>query len=561
MMETSDKKNEESTEPGALEIWQKYERGLDYGRQTGRFTDAEKCWRFFEGDQWNGIKNADGDLPFYNIIRPVVNYKKARIAMNSKNIHFSTAGEDAKKVLDRINEKMREAWEFGKMDTVCWDAVERALVAGDAYLYFPDGRFFGSEEKMCRCNNRRKFVQILDGAHVFLGDEEEEELQNQPYIIVEERRLTEQICREARENGIGEQDIDAITPDRRSEAEITTGNKEEQQDGGGKSTSLLYLERTKEGIRFCRVVRGIVYQPFRVIAGLQYYPLAAYTVNRRKGKARGYGEVLRMIPNQIEINRTLVRRSAAIKMAAFPKLVYNSEMVANAGEVDAVGAAIELTGAQNIGSIAQAIGYIQPAPISSDAVHFEAELISNTKELAGAGDAALGNINPEQASGAAITAVQDQADIPMNREISAFTQLIEDIAIVWYHLIVAYNPLGYEGERGNASRQELEELCPSIRIDISSEIPNTVTARVNTLYNLLSSQMITFDEFLELIGSDSNIPVGKLKEIREEAQREQERKNVAMMEAQAQQIETEGQAAVLEGAGTESEELGEGMIF
>ena len=73
--------------------------------------------------------------------------------------------------------------------------------------------------------------------------------------------------------------------------------------------------------------------------------------------------------------------------------------------------------------------------------------------------------------------------------------------------------------------------------------------------------MITFDEFLELIGSDSNIPVGKLKEIREEAQREQERKNVAMMEAQAQQIETEGQAAVLEGAGTESEELGEGMIF
>lgn len=495
MTEISDRRDAERTEPDALEIWQKYERGLDYGRQTGRYTDAEKCWRFFEGDQWNGIKNADGDLPFYNIIRPVINYKKARIAMNSKNIHFSTVEEDGKKVLDRVNEQMRTAWEFGKMDTVCWDAVERALVAGDAYLYFPDGHFFGKEEKLCRCNNRRKFVQILDGAHVFLGDEEEEDLQNQPYIILEERRLTEQICREARENGIGEQSIAAIIPDQRSEAEITTGSKTEQQAAGGKSTSLLYLERTNEGIRFCRVVKNVVYQPFRWIEGLQYYPIAAYTVNRVKGKARGYGEVLRMIPNQIEINRTLVRRSAAIKMAAFPKLVYNSEMIANVGEVDAVGAAIELTGAQNISSIAQAIGYIQPAPISSDAVNLEAELISNTKELAGAGDAALGNINPEQASGAAITAVQDQADIPLNREISAFTQLIEDIAIVWYHMIIAYNPLGYEGERGTANRQELEALCPSIRIDISSEIPNTVTARVNTLYNLVSSQMITFDEF------------------------------------------------------------------
>jgi len=108
----------------------------------------------------------------------------------------------------------------------------------------------------------------------------------------------------------------------------------------------------------------------------------------------------------------------------------------------------------------------------------------------------------------------------------------------------------------------LEALCPSIRIDISSEIPNTVTARVNTLYNLVSSQMITFDEFLELIGSDSNIPVGRLKEIREEAQREQERKNVAMMDSQAQQIETEGQEAALEsGTGSTREELLEGAML
>ena len=522
----------------AQEIWSKYQRGLDYGRQVDRFNRAEKCWRFFEGDQWAGIEGGGERLPFYNIIRPTVNYKKARIAMNSKSINLSVESKDEAGVMDAVNEQMKNAWEFGKMDAACWEVVETAMVSGTGFVYFNDGRLFSQKEQLCRCNDRRRFAQVLDGCAVFLGDEEERILQNQPYIIIEERLLTEQIRKAARRCGVSEEDVQNIMPDERSEAEVTTGTVDEQKVAGGYTTSILYMERTDAGIRFCRAVQNLIYQPFQVIAGLEYYPIVDYVVRPQKGKARGLGEVESMIPNQIEINRTLVRRSEAVKMAAFPKLIYDEGMIINPGELSRAGAAIAVSGA-SLNNVMERIGYLQAQPVSGDATNFENELISVTKELAGAGDAALGNINPEQASGAAITAVQDQADIPMNREVSGFYQMIEDIAVVWYHLIMAYNPQGYEGKVGRVSRDALKALCPKVEINVSSTIPDTVTARVNTLYNLLGNGMITFEEFMELVGSDSNIPIAKLKAMREEAETERRDLQAGMMEETANEIEME----------------------
>lgn len=523
----------------AQEIWGRYLQGLNEGRSTNRFNEAEKCWRFFEGDQWYGIDAGGARLPFYNFIAPTVNYKKARVAMNSKSITFSADEKDEKGVLEAVNDQVKEAWEYGKMDKVCWAAVKNAMVCGNAFLYFPDGRIFDRAEKLCRCNDRRKFVQVFDGCRVFLGDETEEELQSQPYIIIEERRLTKQIREEARVNGCHEDDVQGIVSDVRSEAQVTTEDAAEPKADGGYTTSILYLERAAEGIRFCRAVQGLIYQPFRTIEGLDYYPVVDYTVKRKKGSARGIGEVNPMIANQIEVNRTLVRRLEAGKMASYPKLVYDEDTISNPEDLTRAGAAIAVSGGVTLNSVMERVGYLQAQPTSADATHLGNEMISTTKELAGAGDAALGNINPEQASGAAITAVQDQADIPMNEEVSDFYQMIEDIATLWYHLIMAYNRKGYEGKNGAVSVEELRRLCPKIAVDVSSTIPNTVTAQVNGLYNLLAAGYITFEEFLDLVGNRSNLPIAKLKALREEKLKEQRDQQASMMEQTALELEAE----------------------
>lgn len=526
----------------ANDIWLKYQQGQDYGRLSGRFDHSEKCWRFFEGDQWGGLTDDGAPLPMYNIIRPVINYKKAKIAMNAKTITLSMEDGDPKGILEAINKQIREAWEFGKMDSKCWEIVKQGLVSGHSVLYFPDGGFFDQAKgPLCRCNDRSVFAQVLDGNQVFLGNEAERELQNQPYIILQERLLTEQIKRIAEKNGLSSEEVDKILPDGRNDSDVTTGQKEEMKGNQPFTTSLLYFERVEGGIRFCRATKDVIYQPFTELK-TDYYPMVDYAVNRQKGKARGIGEVLHMIPNQIEINKTLFRRSAAIKAAAFPKLIYNSSLVQNPEDITKAGAKIAVEDRMQVGNVQQMVGYLQPAASGNEASGFMGELITITKELAGAGDAALGNINPEQASGVAITAVQDQADIPMNEEVSAYAQMIEDIAVVWYHMICAYNPMGYKTENGKVSAKELSGLCPQIKVDISSTIPDTITARLNTLYGFLQMQAISFDEFLELVPEESNIPTDQIKKLRQEAQEKQNQ----MMNQEAAAIDRELQAAELE---------------
>ncbi len=536
-MEQSNKKQT------AADIWLKYQQGQEYGRLSGRFTDSEKCWRFFEGDQWGGLTDDGAPLPMYNIIRPVTNYKTAKIAMNSKTITFSVEEKDPKGILETVNRQIREAWEFGKMDTKCWEIVNQGFVSGHSVLYFPNGAFFDqSKGRLCRCNDRRVFSQIIDGCQVFFGNELECELQRQPYIILQERLLTEQIKEEAKKNGLPEGEIDKILPDDREDSDVTTGQKNEPDGRQKFTTSLLYFERVGQSIRFCRATKDVIYQDFQDLK-TDYYPMVDFVVNRQKGKARGIGEVKHMIPNQIEINRTLVRRSVAIKQAAYPKVIYNSAMVTNVADITKPGAAIAVDDAMQVGDVQRMIGYLQPAASGNEASGFMGEMISITKELAGAGDAALGNINPEQASGAAITAVQDQADIPLNKEISAYAQMIEDIATVWYHMIMAFNATGYTTDNGSkVSMKELSELCPRVKVDVSSTIPDTVTARVNTLYGFLQMGAISFDEFLELAPQQSNIPTEKIKELRKKAQE----KEVEAMEAEAAQVEKDLQGAELE---------------
>lgn len=538
------KKHTPPADTEAQEIWRKYEQGLEHGRLEGRFTNAEKCWRFYEGDQWNGIKNAEGALPFLNIIRPTTDYKKAKLAMNAKTITF-TAAEDKKGILKAVNRQVEEAWEFGKMDDRLWEVAEQGLVEGTSFLYFPDSGFFEGGRVLSRCFERSVFAQVLEGTKVFLGDEEERDLQSQPYIIIAERLLTAQIKEKAKKNGISDEDLLRILPDDRSEAEVTTGTKEEQKGAGGYTTGIIYFERTENGIRFCRAVRDLIYQPFQEL-NMSYYPIVPFAVKRQKGKARGIGEVLPLIPNQIEINSTLLRRSTSVKQHTFPKLVYNKRVIEDASKLDTVGAAIAVDDDMTVGSVQQYVGYVQPSASNGEADRLQNELITVTKELAGAGDATLGNVNPEQASGAAITAVQDQADIPMNREISAFAQMIEDIAILWFHMILANNAVEYKTKEGSFKTAELRKLCPKVQVTVSSALPKTVNAKINEAYQLLTGGLITFEEYMEIVGEHSNISFEKLKESREAAQLKQAKEMDAQMSLEASAAQEEINAAELD---------------
>ena len=478
------------------EIWTKYEKALRRQEQMGRRADVERAWHFYEGDQWYGLESAE-QLPVYNFIAPTVKYKVANVAMNQMQIYFSPlqSGPREKQLAEQLNRLAASWWEQQQMDRLCWQMLQESAVAGESYLYI---------------YNERGDCQVLDTLNVLLADDSVRDLQSQPYIIVYERRDAERVRQQALELGVPAKEVAKIQSDAQERKSVSTAAGEAQDDG--KCSCLLYMRKEKAGIRFLRCTKYVQLGSEQLITGLTHYPLISLVTAPRKGTAYGRGEVLPLIQNQIEVNRNLARRIINAKMTAYSRLVYATDKIDNPEALGEVGSAIAVNDS-SIADVQDAVGYVTPSPMSGDAKIICDEMISVTRELASAGNALTGNIDPTMTSGAAIIAVRDQAQIPLNENIAAYRAFVEAVARVWYQLWICYLPLVFGVNEENFTALELKALRPQIRVDATSTTPFSKYAREQSLEKLLEAGHIGLEEFVTALDDDSSIPKAHLLEI------------------------------------------------
>lgn len=529
----------------ATEIWRKYEKGVDHHRQLDLYGKTDRAYRFFIGDQWHGLKNGGEEIPVMNFLQPIVEHKVASVAMNAMSINYSPmryggSYQEAQQACETLNRYAERQWEALKMDARCWEILRDACITGNSYLYFYD---------------QDLNAQILDTTEVYLGDESSRDLQAQPYIILRERRLCRDLRAQAIKNGLTEEQAARIVPDRSDDDTVIGDDAKKRESVEDKwCTSLVYMTKDEEGIvNISRSTKTVIWQECVKMQGrrgeeycgegLKLYPLAGLCWIPKKNSSRGTGEILPLIPNQIEANKMLARRLMNAKITAFGRLVYNSDFVDNPASVDKVGAPIKLRGT-SANRIREIVDYLQPSQMSPDAKTLTDELISVTRDLAGAGDAALGQIDPTKASGAAIIAVRDQAALPLNEQVSVFRQFCEDVAAIWFAMWSAYHPDGMEIELPPAEGEQdpqkaylspdvLEGMRINIRIDVSQNNPFSKYAQEQSLTGLYQSQAIRFEEFVEALDDNSSIPKAKLLDILEK-RREEAARQQAMQEASAQ---------------------------
>lgn len=476
------------------QIWSLYENGVRAHRQMGLEADVEQAYRFFEGDQWWGLESEE-NLPIYNLIAPTVKYKVANVAMNQMQIYFSslTGGERAERLSKTLNRLASSWWERLGMDTLCWKALKESAIAGESYLYI---------------YNDRGDCQLIDSTDVFLGDEREADIQRQPYLLLYERRSVDELRRFAAEEGVCAEDCDKIVSDKAERGRITTQKNGEDD---GKCGCLLYMYKDGQDIVFSRHTKYVSLGEEKRIEGLGLYPIVSLVTGQKKGSARGRGEVRPLIANQIEVNRNLARRIINSKMTAYSRLVYATDKIDNPEQLGEVGSAIAVRDS-SIADIHAAVGYVTPSPMSSDAKVIGDEMLNYTRELAGTGNALTGNIDPTLASGAAIIAVRDQAQIPLNENMALYRRFVEDVAAVWYRLWCCYGvDMGVNDD--NFTAVELKGLRPLIRVDATSTTPFSKFAREQSLSSLLEKGVITLEEFASSLDDDSSIPKTRLLEI------------------------------------------------
>jgi uncharacterized protein YfkK (UPF0435 family) len=530
-------------------IWQLYQKCKDYLDKKGLVTKTERNWNFYLGNQWVGCNTGGEELPVLNFIAPVIKYKVAVVSQNSMTAKYSDMENtaDLTQIYDLLNKNFAQSWEKSKMESKTWEIIKNAAIQGDSYCFWEDDR-------------TDKPPKILPNTSVLLGDENITELQEQPYIIIRERLEVEAVRRRAKENGIAKKDRELIVGDDNPTTE--NGVILNKYEVSHKVTSLLYMTKENGIVKIARSTAQCVYEPLHAlegdVTGLHSYPICSMIWEPQPYNARGMSEVAQMIPNQLEVNKTAARRAITVKLCAFPRIAYDSSTVQNPEDLDTVGKPIEVSGG-GAQSVSQQVSYLNATNISSDAKYLQDDLLQMTKDLAGASDYATGNVNPEQASGQAIIAVRDSAQASLNENVARFKQFVEDTALLWFDMWVAYNPEGVQIDTTDESgarivkvitQEELQQLKPTVRVDVSQDNQWTKLSEQQWLDNMFDRQQISLEEYAELAPDNGTVPKGKLRAIlakraQQQAQQQALQQQELLEQQQMGMIESPEQSQVM----------------
>lgn len=561
------------------QIFEEYETGRTFKSGLGRkglYEQGKINERFYIGDQWHGARcGNDRPLVRHNVIKRIGDYKMAVVASNPVTVNYSVEGvpntvgisdrarderdafaqgqispqetmglppeEELAVTMTALSDYFKTTAERVKFDDLKEQALRNAYVSGTGvlYTYWDDKIRTGlyADESGTTPIQGDIACEALDIENVYFGDPNLYDVQAQPYIIIAQRKSVADLQREARRNGRSETEIDAIKPDR--DTGYMAGDRAEDEPEDSRKATVLtkfWKEWAKDGT--CKImasvaVRGATIR-YRWDTKLRLYPLAAFRWERRRNCAYGESEITYLIPNQIAINRMLTASVWAVMMLGMPLTLVNGDVV-NQPITNDPGQIIKINGTSE--DMLNAVRYVNPPNFAPAFDNNIASLISNTLTQSGANDAALGDVRPDNTS--AIVAVREAATMPMQTVQNRFYSFVEDVARVWAEMWVTMygrRSLKIEDENGvwymPFDGEKYRDLLISVKVDVGASALWSEIQSVNTLDNLLASQIITPKQYLERLpkGSVPNLS-GLIREM-QEAQRAQEE---AAMQAPEQQ--------------------------
>lgn len=310
-------------------IWQLYEKGRNYHRLTGIYVDTDRNYRMYNGNQWDGAKLGDVEPVQKNFIKPIVKYKVSVIHDNlyapiysSQNHEKRAFQAEAKKYCDMLNAYARRIWEQDKMDFKGRRVTKDAAINDEGIIYVNFDK-----EKMMPVN------EILKKNDVYYGNENDDDIQNQPYILFRKRMPESNAIDLALSLGMSEEKKAFIIGDNDTFEESGDSAKQEVDN---MVTVVYKLYKQKGTVHFSVATRWVTIAEDQDL-GISLYPVAHFNWEEKEGSARGEGEVRYLIPNQIEVNRTEVRRVLTVKYQAYPQKVADVSKIANPAALNTVG--------------------------------------------------------------------------------------------------------------------------------------------------------------------------------------------------------------------------------
>ena len=508
------------------QVQAEYRAGVDYKRQLGDrglYEQSRINERFYAGDQWYGVNCGDSrPLVRHNVIKRIGDYKMAVVGAAPASVRFSAEGIPLTSALRRQVQTHRAALRDGvkadaltpsaaaqamasaladyfattaarlKLEDLKQRVLRNAYISGTGVLYtywddhIPTGLYADDAHTTPICGDIA--AEVLEVEQVYPGDPTLEDIQQQPYVIIAQRRPVAYLRRLAKANGC------------RSWQAIR-GDEQQGEDGHATLLTRFWKEWSEDGT-VCTVkavqVCGDVTVRSTWELGVRLYPLAMFRWEERRHHCYGESEIPHLIPNQIAINRTVSAGVWAVMMMGMPIMLVNGDVVTQPITNDP-GQVIPVYGSGE--EVRDAVRYVDPPAFSAQLDANVQSLIRDTMTQAGVSSTLLGDVEPHNTS--AIIAVREASLMPLTVMQNRFYTFIEDVARVWSEFWMAMygeralkitDPEGvwYMPFSGTACRNLLLNIC----VDVGSGETYSEAQTVETLDNLYRNGVIDKKQYL-----------------------------------------------------------------
>ena len=518
-------------------IWQEYMSALSYNDSIGLGEKVKRNQEFVRGRQWGDLDRAtpDIDKPVFNVLRRVKNYLLAMLVSDDIGVSLSLFNRvedgEARIKLTAVEEQVDQVFEYTRFRTKMREVLDNAAVDCDGCMHV----FFDPNAETGWQGIKGQIeTEILDNTYVFFGNTEESDPQKQPYIIIEQRRMIDDVKEEMKRNGRPQDEIDKV----HSTMAMNTQFLEEQYTNDNKITVLIKYWKENGTIHFVKMVQDAFVKE-ETDTGLKLYPIAWMSWEKVKHSYHGESAITGLIPNQIAINKLAAMANRFIRQQAFPRVIYNSNRLRQWKEGIAP---IAVDGdPRDIVSFAN-----QPTSMSAQVNEYLNTYIELTRDLMGASDAALGNVKADNTS--AIIAVQKATGVPLELVRQEYYQFVENIM----RIMVDQMRVFY-GQRMVVTKDELDQPQEipldfsflndwqlQLNVDIGTAAYWSDLTTIQSLDALFAKGLVEPVEYLEAV--PKHLIPGKAKLI-EKLKEKQQMMQAVEEAAMAQQPMTQGAMA------------------
>ena len=316
------------------DVWKDYEKGVMYNRMMNLYDDTEDNYDFYYGNQWKNAKLGNIEKVCFNVINTVVKYKTGVLSQNTYKVIYNALSNNSKderfeKICTMLAEKSDSIFENEKIDEKSRTIIKDACINDESIFH----NYYDTNENEIK-------VEIVDKNNIYFGNENESNIQLQPYIIISFRKNVNELREEARTiYKLDEDEIKYILPD--NDVEEQAGMEVKYEEITPMCLVLLKYYKKNGKVYYTKCTKYVTLEENKS-NDMNLYPVAHFLWEEKKGSARGIGEVRRLIPNQIEINKTIMRRIISVQFCAHPKLVVNEDLINNVSSLNKVGAIIKV---------------------------------------------------------------------------------------------------------------------------------------------------------------------------------------------------------------------------